>query len=96
MVIAIDLMTFALAFVTLLLFIYIPESNTSKQAKEKLMTAAGKGIVWLRENPLILTLILYLACINLVASIYDAALPAMILSKQNGGETVLGIVNVCR
>ena len=59
------------------------------------MAAARKGIAWLRENPLILTLILYLACINLVASIYDAALPAMLLSKQNGGETVLGIVNTC-
>lgn len=47
----------------------------------------------MRKNPLILTLILYLACINLVASVYDAALPAMILSKPNGGETVLGIIN---
>ena len=26
---------------------------------------------------------------------YDAALPAMLLSKQNGGETVLGAVNTC-
>ena len=95
LVIAIDLMTFVFAFVTLLLFIRIPESNTSKQAKEKLLAAARKGLMWLKENPLILTLILYLACINLVASIYDAALPAMLLSKQNGGETVLGIVNTC-
>ena len=95
LVIAVDLMTFAFAFVTLLLFIRIPESDASKQAKEKLLTAARKGIVWLKENPLILTLILYLAFINLVVSVYDAALPAMLLSKQNGGETVLGIVNTC-
>ena len=95
LVIAVDLVTFAIAFLTLLLFIRIPESDVSKQAKEKLLTAARKGIVWLRENPLILTLILYLAFINLVASIYNAALPAMLLSKQNGGETVLGFVNTC-
>ena len=95
LVIAVDLMTFAIAFLTLLLFIRIPESDASKQAKEKLLTAARKGIVWLRENPLILTLILYLAFINLVASIYNAALPAMLLSKQNGGKTVLGFVNTC-
>ena len=94
-VIVVDLSTFALAFFMLLLFIHIPESDAPKQAEEKLLTAARKGIVWLRENPLVLTLILYLACINLVASIYDAALPAMLLSKQNGGETVLGIVNTC-
>ena len=95
LVIAIDLMTFAIAFITLLLFINIPEGNASEQVKEKLLTAAGKGLEWLRENPLILILILYLACINLVASIYNATLPAMILSKPNGGETVLGIVNTC-
>ncbi len=94
-VIVVDLVTFAFAFITLLLFIHIPESDVAKQAEEKLLTAARKGLVWLRENPLILTLILYLACINLVASIYDAALPAMVLSKQNGGEAVLGLINTC-
>lgn len=94
-VIAVDLLTFAFAFLTLLLFIPIPEGNVPKQAAEKLLTSARKGLAWLKENPLILTLILYLACINLVASIYDAALPAMLLSKQNGGETVLGLVNTC-
>ena len=30
-----------------------------------------------------------------MASTYDAALPAMILSKANGGQTVLGIINTC-
>lgn len=44
---------------------------------------------------MICNLILFLACINLVASVYDAALPAMLLSRQNGSETVLGIVNTC-
>ena len=94
-VIFVDLLTFAVAFVTLLCFIRISESDVPKPAEEKLLTSARKGLVWLKENPLILTLILYLACINLVASIYDAALPAMLLSKENGGETVLGLVNTC-
>ena len=48
---------------------------------------------WLKANPLILNLILFLAFINLVASAYNAALPAMLLSRENGGETVLGLVN---
>ncbi len=94
-VIVVDLMTFALAFVTLMFFIHIPEGNAPKQAEEKLLAAARKGIAWIKENPLILTLILYLASINLVASVYNAALPAMLLSKPNGGEAVLGIVNTC-
>ncbi len=93
-VIAIDLITFVFAFVTLL-FIPIPEGNGSRQKPEKLLTAARQGVVWLKKNPLILTLILYLACINLVASMYNAALPALILPKPNGGEAVLGLVNTC-
>lgn len=95
LVIAVDLLTFTLAFSILLLFIHIPETNETKQTAEKVLTAAKKGVTWLRENPLILILILYLACINMVASVYEAALPAMLLSKQNGGEAILGIVNTC-
>lgn len=95
LVIIIDLITFVFAFLTLLLFINIPESSGSKQKPEKLLTASRQGVAWLKKNPLILTLIIYLACINLVASIYDAALPAMILSKSSGGETALGLVNTC-
>lgn len=95
MVIIVDLSTFLLAFLTLLFFIHIPESRESSQTEEELLTAAHEGLLWLRKNPLVLTLIMYLACINLVASVYDAALPAMILSKENGGETILGIVNTC-
>ena len=92
-VIAADLLTFGAAFLTLLLFIRIPESRTAEQAEEKLLTSAKKGLAWLKHNPLILNLILFLSCINLIASIYDAALPAMLLSRSGGGETVLGIVS---
>lgn len=92
-VIAFDLVTFAIAFVVLLLLIKIPEDRGCKRTQEGLLDSARQGLAWLKKNPLILTLILYLASINLVASVYDAALPAMILSKPNGGETVLGIVN---
>lgn len=94
-VIAVDLTTFFAAFLTLLLFIRIPENEKPEESKEKLLISSRKGLVWLKQNPLIMDLILFLACINLVASVYDAALPAMILSKENGGETVLGIVNTC-
>ncbi len=92
-VIAIDLFTFVLAFFTLLLFIEVPEERAPKQAEEKLLASAKAGLAWLKHNPLITNLILFLAAINLVASMYDAALPAMLLSRANGGETVLGLVN---
>ena len=92
-VIAVDLATFAIAFVTLLFFIPIPEISAGDNPQEKLLTAVKSGLSWLRANQLILNLILFLAFINLVASAYNAALPAVLLSRENGGETVLGLVN---
>lgn len=91
-VIAVDLSTFFIAFLTLL-FIRIPEPPKTDENKESLIASAKSGLSWIKKNPIILNLILFLACINLVASIYDAALPAMIISKS--GETALGIVNTC-
>lgn len=94
-VIAFDLITFTVAFVSLWLFIKIPEPPKKDEVKEPLLVSVRGGLMWLKSKPLILKLILFLACINLVASIYDAALPAMLLSKSNGGQAVLGTVNAC-
>lgn len=92
-VIFFDLITFSAAFVTLLFFIKIPEVNNKSLKKESILSSAKSSISYLRLNRGILGLILFLASINLIASMYEAALPAMILSRSNGGETVLGIVN---
>lgn len=94
-VIIADLTTFVIAFITLWIFIRIPETSENEKNSESLLKSAHSGLLWLKNKPLILILILFLSCINLVASTYDAALPAMILSKNNGGETVLGAVNTC-
>lgn len=94
-VIIADLTTFVIAFITLWIFIRIPENSENEKNSESLLKSAHSGLVWLKNKPLILILILFLSCINLVASTYDAALPAMILSKNNGGETILGAVNTC-
>lgn len=94
-VIAIDLSTFAAAFLTLLFFIKIPESAEKSSSSDSLLRSAREGLLWLKNKPLIFDLILFLAFINLIASTYDAALPAMILSKSIGGKAVLGAVNTC-
>lgn len=91
-VIGVDLATFAVAFFILWRLIPIPETEHEGTAGESVLTSARAGLAWLKGAPLILTLILFLAAINLVASVYDAALPAMLLSKPNGGEQVLGAV----
>lgn len=94
-VMAVDLATFAAAFLALLLFIPIPSAPSEEKKGESLLSAARQGLRWLGRNPLVLTLILFLAAINLLSSMYDAALPAMLLSCPGGGEKVLGAVNAC-
>ncbi len=88
-----DLVTFAVAFLVLLLFIRIPESENAVGTKEPLLQSVKAGLAFLREKRGIFTLIIFLAAINLVASMYNAALPAMLLSRAGGGEIALGVLN---
>lgn len=90
-VIAFDLATFAVAFTVLLLFIKIPEVPQNESSKETLLQSAKGGISYLGRNKGILCMILFLSAINFIASIYNAALPALILSKSD--EAALGAVS---
>lgn len=92
-VVAFDLFTFGVAFVTLAFGIRIPENEKENEKQEKLLASAKKGLAYLREERGIFGLIMFLAAINLVASIYDAAFPAMMLSRNGGSEKTLGLVN---
>lgn len=92
-VLAFDLFTFLVAFLTLAFFVHVPESEEEKEKKETILEAAGKGLGYLRENRGILDLIFFLAAINFIASIYSAALPAMVLPRSGGGKLALGLVN---
>lgn len=89
----IDLASFAAAFLVLLFFIPIPRMAAERSKKESLLRSAGEGVRWLRKNLGVFHLILFLAAINLVASMYSAAFPAMMLSKPNAGEMAMGVVN---
>ena len=94
-VIYVDLITFSAAFVSLLLFIRIPEPKTAEKVGESVISSAKEGLSWLKGNPLILKLIFFLAGINLIASANGAAVSPMILSRAAGGKAVLGSVNFC-
>ncbi len=94
-VILFDLATFATAFVTLACFIKIPQIRTKEAAQESVWKAAKSGLRFLRDHRGILDMILFLAAINLTASMYNAALPAMLLSREGGSQTALGLVNTC-
>lgn len=96
LVIVIDLFTFGIAFITLAFFIRIPEGEIADgKTKESVWQTAKSGLRYLRENRGILELILFLAAINLTASMYNAALPAMLLSRNGGSKAALGAVNIC-
>lgn len=88
-----DLSTFALAAVCLLAFIRFPAQTGEKERSEPLLTAARGGLRYLREHRGVLDLILFLAVINLTASMFEAALPALLIPKR--GEVALGLVQTC-
>lgn len=92
-VIAFDLTTFAAAFIVLLFFIKIPHTEQVSDKSETLLQSAKSGLLYLKSNKGILWLILFLSAINLIASMHDAALPALIIPKAD--ETAYGIVNSC-
>lgn len=92
-VIAFDLLTFVIAFVVLAFLIRIPKVEQITEKKEKLMESVRQGISYLKKERGIFDLILFLAAINLVASIYNATFPAMLLSRNGGSEETLGLVN---
>lgn len=94
-VIVCDLATFVLAFVVLALFIKIPQQRTAETKRKSILRESRAGLTYLKENGMVLNLILFLAGVNLVASAFDAALPALILPRKTGSEAVLGMVTSC-
>lgn len=92
-VIVVDIASFAIAFVALAFFIQIPESK--REQKESVLTLAKEGLVFLKETPMIMTLILFMSGVNLVASAFDATLPGYVIPNPKGGQAVLGIVTSC-
>ena len=84
-----DLVTFAAAAVSLLLFIRIPASPAQEKT-ERFTQALRTGLGYLGRNRGILMLILFLSGINLVASMHSAALPALAIIRA--GEAGYGMI----
>lgn len=89
-VIAVDLVSFVIAFFALLFFIEIPQVSAEK--KESLKVLVGEGIAYLKRTPMILTMILFMSGINLVSSCCDAVMPGYVLPNPRGGTVILGLV----
>nr|MCR5597839.1 MFS transporter [Lachnospiraceae bacterium] len=89
-VIAVDLISFVLAFVALAGFIRIPASQNEN--KESTLKLAKEGLIFLKKTPMIMTLILFMSGVNLVASAFDATLPGYVIPNPKGGSAVFGLV----
>ncbi|MBR5658948.1 MAG: MFS transporter [Lachnospiraceae bacterium] len=89
-VFAVDLLTFVAAFVALACFIRIPERP--RETKETMMELVKEGLGFLKKTPMVFSLILFMSGVNLIASAFDATLPAYVLPNPKGGDSVLGIV----
>lgn len=92
-VVVVDLGSFLVAFIALLFFIHLPERTCER--KESVFRLAREGLGFLRNNPMILTLILFMAGVNLVSSAFEAALPGYVLPNPKGSQAVLGLVTSC-
>ena len=92
-VITFDLVCFSVAFMTLACAIQIPAVRAGTETEENVLMLAGGGLQFLKENLLILHVILFMAGVNLIASAFDAVLPALVIPRC--GNSVLGIVTSC-
>ena len=92
-VLAIDLVTFAIAFLTLLA-IRVPKIERAQQGKgESLWQSCLSGLRYLKAHSHLLRLILLIAAVNFLAKLGpDGQMPAFVLSRTQGSEAALGAV----
>lgn len=93
--ITVDLITFAVAFIALACFIRLPDVTKDNEDTTKILQLAKEGLIYLKQNPMILYVILYMSGVNLISSAYNAVLPALIIPNPRGGNSILGIVSSC-
>ena len=94
-VIITDLVTFAIAFLALSFFIDLPDASSGENKDNNVLKLAKEGLRFLKDNPLVLNVILFMSGVNFIASAFDAVLPALILPNARGGNNMLGIVTSC-
>lgn len=93
-VLIIDLVSFAIAFFTLLFFIKIPViESTLKKSEDSFIKSCFEGIGFLREHPALLHIILFFAIINFLAKMGgDGMMAPFILSRTGNNQKALGMV----
>ena len=93
LVLIVDLVTFAIAFLVLLFLIRIPEVEKTETEEEPFSQTCLAGIRYLREHTAILRITLFLAVINFLAKLgNDGMISPFILGRTGNNQPVLGAV----
>ncbi len=93
--IAVDMVTFLIAFLSLALFIKLPKISKDSSKGKGTLRLAREGLSYLKRKPMILYVILFMSGVNLISSSFEATLPGYIKPNPLGGNFVLGIVSSC-
>lgn len=92
-VLAIDLATFAAAFLSLLIFIKIPAVPEREGKTEGFLAACAEGLRYLRVHSVLLRIILFFSFINFIAQMGGyGMLSPFVLGRTGGDEAALGFV----
>jgi len=94
LILAMDLLSFAFAFLVLLFAIRIPESLPHKTEKRSVFDGCAEGFSYLKENRGIFVIMVTMAMLNFFSRLtYENILSPMILARSGNDSAVLGIVN---
>lgn len=93
-ILIIDLCSFAIAFLVLLLVINIPEYETDDKKEKSVFAGCREGFAFLAHNRGIFVIVITMALLNFFSRLtYENILSPMLLSRSGNDSLVLGIVN---
>lgn len=91
---AIDLLSFIVAFLVLLLIIRVPEDERKVSKHQSIFAGCAEGFAFLKGSRGILVIIITMALMNFFSRLtYENILSPMILARSDNDSMVLGIVN---
>lgn len=94
LLLAIDLLSFIVAFLVLLLLIRIPEEEYTGTKRQSLFAGCAEGFDFLKKNRGIMVIIITMALMNFFSRLtYENILSPMILARSGNDSVALGIVN---
>lgn len=97
LVLALDLLSFGIAFGTLLLHVHLPEAPKQEaRPSGPFWQECAAGFVFLQERKPLLMVILFFTVINFLAKIGgDGQMAAFVLARSGGDQQALGLVEAC-